>query len=89
MLCPSAGNEEPVVLHQDLHGGNVLRAEREPWLAIDPNPLVGERDVEARASVVKSESHYLTVSNPSVISMFVPQGSLMNAIAMPSAGTLV
>jgi streptomycin 6-kinase len=31
-----------VVLHQDLHGGNVLRAARAPWLAIDPKPLVGE-----------------------------------------------
>ena len=34
---------EPVVVHQDLHGGNILRAEREPWLVIDPKPLVGER----------------------------------------------
>ena len=34
---------EVVVLHQDFHGGNVLAAEREPWLAIDPKPLVGER----------------------------------------------
>jgi streptomycin 6-kinase len=34
---------EPVVLHQDLHGGNLLRAAREPWLAIDPKPLAGER----------------------------------------------
>jgi streptomycin 6-kinase len=32
-----------VILHQDFHGGNVLAAEREPWLAIDPKPLVGER----------------------------------------------
>jgi streptomycin 6-kinase len=32
-----------VLLHQDLHGDNVLAAEREPWLAIDPKPLVGER----------------------------------------------
>jgi streptomycin 6-kinase len=31
-----------VVLHQDLHGGNVLRAARGPWLAIDPKPLLGE-----------------------------------------------
>jgi streptomycin 6-kinase len=38
---------EPVVLHQDFHGGNVLRAEREPWLAIDPKPLVGEREFDA------------------------------------------
>lgn len=34
---------EQVLLHQDLHAANVLRAEREPWLAIDPKPLVGER----------------------------------------------
>jgi streptomycin 6-kinase len=35
---------EAVLLHQDLHAGNVLRAEREPWLAIDPKPLSGERE---------------------------------------------
>ena len=32
--------------NQDLHGGNVLSAEREPWLAIDPKPLVGERELD-------------------------------------------
>ena len=41
---PSQG--ELVLLHQDLHGGNVLRATREPWLAIDPKPLVGEREFD-------------------------------------------
>jgi len=35
---------EQVLLHQDLHTGNVLRAEREPWLVIDPKPLHGERE---------------------------------------------
>ena len=35
------------LVNQDLHGGNVLRAEREPWLVIDPKPLVGERDANA------------------------------------------
>ena len=35
---------EQVLVHQDLHGDNVLRAEREPWLAIDPKPLSGERE---------------------------------------------
>ena len=34
--------EDAVVLHQDLHGGNILRSER-GWLAIDPKPLIGER----------------------------------------------
>jgi streptomycin 6-kinase len=33
-----------VLVHQDLHGDNVLRAEREPWLVIDPKPLTGEKE---------------------------------------------
>jgi streptomycin 6-kinase len=41
-LATSQG--EQVLLHQDLHGGNVLAAQREPWLVIDPKPLVGERE---------------------------------------------
>ena len=36
--------KQQVLLHQDLHGDNVLAAQREPWLAIDPKPLVGERE---------------------------------------------
>lgn len=31
-----------VVCHQDFQGSNILRAAREPWLAIDPKPIVGE-----------------------------------------------
>ncbi|MEU8779361.1 aminoglycoside phosphotransferase family protein [Streptomyces sp. NPDC048606] len=30
------------MLHWDLHHDNVLAAAREPWLAIDPEPLVGD-----------------------------------------------
>ncbi|MGW4040029.1 aminoglycoside phosphotransferase family protein [Streptomyces sp. NPDC004778] len=30
------------LLHWDLHCDNVLAAEREPWLAIDPEPLAGD-----------------------------------------------
>jgi streptomycin 6-kinase len=44
---------QPVLLHQDLHADNVLRAEREPWLAIDPKPLVGEREFGV-APIVRS-----------------------------------
>jgi streptomycin 6-kinase len=43
----SAGSTESVILHQDFHRGNVLRAQREPWLAIDPKPLSGERAFDA------------------------------------------
>jgi streptomycin 6-kinase len=39
----SAIQPEHVLVNQDLHADNILRAEREPWLAIDPKPLAGER----------------------------------------------
>ena len=42
-----------MLLHQDLHAENVLAAAREPWLAIDPKPLVGEREF-AVAPIVRS-----------------------------------
>lgn len=35
---------EQVLLHQDLHADNVLAAQREEWLVIDPKPLAGERE---------------------------------------------
>ncbi len=33
---------EPVLLHGDLHHFNILSAEREPWLAIDPHGRAGD-----------------------------------------------
>ena len=50
-LPPTQGH--PVLLHQDLHGDNVVAAERRPWLAIDPKPLAGEREF-AVAPIVRS-----------------------------------
>ena len=44
-LPPSAPSE--VLLATDLHPGNVLRAEREPWLVIDPKPFVGDSAYDA------------------------------------------
>lgn len=34
--------DRSVLLATDLHAGNVLAAQREPWLAIDPKPYVGD-----------------------------------------------
>ena len=42
-----AGADRHVLLATDLHAGNVLRAEREPWLTIDPKPHVGEPAYDA------------------------------------------
>ena len=44
-----ADSAEHVLLHGDLHHGNVLAAGREPWLAIDPKGLVGEPAYEVGA----------------------------------------
>ncbi|MDQ1455913.1 MAG: streptomycin 6-kinase [Actinomycetota bacterium] len=37
-----ASAERHVLLCTDLHAGNVLAAQREPWLMIDPKPYVGD-----------------------------------------------
>jgi streptomycin 6-kinase len=39
--------KDDVLLATDLHAGNVLRAQREEWLAIDPKPFVGDRAYDA------------------------------------------
>jgi streptomycin 6-kinase len=44
-----ASSTESVVLHGDLHHWNILRAEREPWLVIDPKGLVGDPGYEVGA----------------------------------------
>jgi streptomycin 6-kinase len=48
-LAPT--QREQILLHGDLHLGNVLAAEREPWLAIDPKPLIGEREFDVTALI--------------------------------------
>ncbi|MGI8885445.1 MAG: aminoglycoside phosphotransferase family protein [Gaiellaceae bacterium] len=48
-LPPTQG--ELVVCHQDFHRGNVLRAQREPWLAIDPKPVLAEREFDTAALI--------------------------------------
>jgi streptomycin 6-kinase len=50
-LAPTQG--EQVLVNQDFHGDNVLAAQREPWLVIDPKPLIGEREFGI-AAIVRS-----------------------------------
>lgn len=48
------------LVNQDLHGGNVLMAERRPWLVIDPKPLAGESELDGvgllRNAATRSDS---------------------------------
>nr|MDQ3822986.1 aminoglycoside phosphotransferase family protein [Actinomycetota bacterium] len=41
-----------------------LRAQREPWLAIDPKPLVGEREFDAASLLRDRHDRLLADPNP-------------------------
>ena len=41
-----------VLLATDLHASNILAAEREPWLVIDPRPFVGDRTYDATQHLI-------------------------------------
>ncbi|MFL5736948.1 MAG: aminoglycoside phosphotransferase family protein [Actinomycetota bacterium] len=56
---------ELVLVHGDLHHGNVLRAEREPWLAIDPKPMLGEREYDVRAPLCDRREALFADADPS------------------------
>jgi len=55
-LSRSSKDGDQVLLATDLHAGNVLRAQREPWLAIDPKPFVGDRSYDATQHLFNCES---------------------------------
>jgi streptomycin 6-kinase len=38
---------DDVLLATDLHAGNVLQSQRDPWLVIDPKPFLGDRAYDA------------------------------------------
>jgi len=47
--------ERKVLLCTDLHAANVLAAEREPWLVIDPKPYVGDPTYDALQHVLNCD----------------------------------
>jgi streptomycin 6-kinase len=60
-----ASQDEPVLLHGDLHHGNILAAERQPWLAIDPKGVIGEPAYEAGSLLRNPFPQLLTGPDPS------------------------
>jgi streptomycin 6-kinase len=51
-----------VLLATDLHAGNILRAQREPWLVIDPKPFIGDPAYDATQHLFNCRRRML--SNP-------------------------
>jgi streptomycin 6-kinase len=56
--------DEATLLHGDLHHWNILSAEREPWLAIDPKGVVGEPAYEVGAWLRNPFPNILTFDHP-------------------------
>ena len=69
---------EPVLLHGDLHHFNILTAEREPWLAIDPKGIVGEPAYEVGALLRNPNQEIAT--NPKILARRIDQLSAELAI---------
>jgi streptomycin 6-kinase len=60
---PSA---DDVLLATDLHAGNVLRAQREPWLVIDPKPFVGDRAYDATQHLFNCKDRILAAPDATI-----------------------
>ncbi len=55
---------EQVLLHGDLHQDNILSAEREPWIAVDPKGVIGEPAFETGPLLRNFWPDILSISNP-------------------------
>jgi streptomycin 6-kinase len=59
-----ASSAEPALLHGDLHHLNILAAQREPWLAIDPKGVIGEPAYETAALLHNPWPELLSMPQP-------------------------
>ena len=59
-------SSDDVLLATDLHAGNVLRAQREPWLVIDPKPFVGDRAYDATQHLFNCKRRMLTAPDAAI-----------------------
>ena len=78
-LC--ASTTQRVVLHGDLHHDNILRATREPWLAIDPHGIVGDPGYETASLLFNPDPDNRAEALTALVPARVEQ--LADGLAMP------
>jgi streptomycin 6-kinase len=78
-LCASATDR--VVLHGDLHHDNILRATREPWLAIDPHGIVGDPGYETASLLFNPDPDNRDEALTALVPARIEQ--LADGLAMP------
>lgn len=62
----SRPSSDEVLLATDLHAGNVLQAQRRPWMVIDPKPFVGDRAYDATQHLLNCSERMLTAPDPTI-----------------------
>jgi streptomycin 6-kinase len=60
LLSELLPTNKPVLLHGDLHHDNILSATREPYLAIDPKGLVGNKTYDVTAALLNPDAPTLS-----------------------------
>jgi streptomycin 6-kinase len=62
----SRPSSDEALLATDLHAGNVLQAQRRPWLVIDPKPFVGDRayDATQHPQLQRADAHRSGSNDP-------------------------
>jgi streptomycin 6-kinase len=55
-----------VLLATDLHAGNVLRGQREPWLVIDPKPFLGDPAYDATQHLLNCDARLRSDPNGTI-----------------------
>jgi streptomycin 6-kinase len=55
-----------MLLATDLHAGNILRAERAPWLVIDPKPFIGDPTYDVTQHLLNCQQRLLTEPDSTV-----------------------
>lgn len=60
-------SDKPILLHGDLHHGNVLSAQRQPWLAIDPKGVLGEPAYEVGACLRNPVHQMSRLTSPETV----------------------
>jgi streptomycin 6-kinase len=63
----AAATDQPLLLHGDLHHYNILAAQREPWLAIDPHGVIGHPAWELAPFLINNLERFPRHDWPSII----------------------
>jgi streptomycin 6-kinase len=56
-----------VLLHADFHHDNILSAQREPWLTIDPKGMIGDAGYEVGPFLLNPDPHAGVAKSPRLL----------------------